>query len=192
MINFKGRSLVIGRPSFRSEQLIRNIQDCGPIRESIEARAPFHQFQSHPRRPKVISPEGPGQCFHRVSMKRRTREAGGGHISSQSLPSMERKRRQLNISREPRTGRTDGRGTGVPSGNLRGIEDLVHSYPPTSRPRPAESSLGLTAPIPFLMTTFGLSVHAAVPCTHTYVHGPPLPSTPVSLPFTVPLVSATR
>lgn len=35
------------------------------------------------------------------------------------------------------------------SGNLRGIEDLVHSYPPTSRPRPAESSLGLNAPIPF-------------------------------------------
>lgn len=39
-----------------------------------------------------------------------------------------------------------GRGT---RSNLRGIEDLVHSYPPTSRPRPAESSLGLNAPIPF-------------------------------------------
>lgn len=38
---------------------------------------------------------------------------------------------------------------GAPSGNLRGIEDLVHSYPPTSRPRPAESCLGLNAPIPF-------------------------------------------
>lgn len=42
-----------------------------------------------------------------------------------------------------------GRGEGARSGNLRGIEDLVHSYPPTSRPRPAESSLGLNAPIPF-------------------------------------------
>jgi len=49
------------------------------------------------------------RCFHRASMKRWTREAWGGHISSRSLPSSKRKRRQLNISREPRTGRTDGR-----------------------------------------------------------------------------------
>lgn len=68
-------------------------------------------------------------------------------------------------SRELDGGRTDGwkGGTRVPSGNLRGIEDLVHSYPPTSRPRPAESSLGLNAPIPF---PWPLS---AYPCTRRYL-----------------------
>lgn len=60
----------------------------------------------------------------------------------------------------------------APSGNLRGIEDLVHSYPPTSRPRPAESSLGLNAPIPFPMTTFGPIRARGV---YTYIYEPTLP-----------------
>ena len=47
------------------------------------------------------------------------------------------------------------------SGNLRGIEDLVHSHPPTRQPRPAESSLSLNSPIPpFPMPTFGLYPYA--------------------------------
>lgn len=62
-------------------------------------------------------------------MKRRTREAGGGHISSQSLPSMERKRRQLNISREPRTGRrADGRTDGRMEGRKGGRGPRVVIY----------------------------------------------------------------
>jgi len=84
-----------------------------------------------------------------------TNEGGGRrtHLSSRNLPSTERNVGNLTSAenQELDGGRADGRkgDRGTTSGNLRGIEDLVHSYPPTSRPRPAESSLGLNAPIPF-------------------------------------------
>ena len=119
---------------------------------------------------------GPGaqRCFHRV--RDETTNEGGRrrtHLSSRNLPSTERNVGNLTSAenQELDGGRADGRkgDRGTTSGNLRGIEDLVHSYPPTSRPRPAESSLGLNAPIPF---SWPLS---AYPCTrhtlHIYVHG---------------------
>lgn len=85
---------------------------------SVNTRASFHQFRSYPRRPKVIFPEDPGQCFHRVPMKRRTREAGGGHTSPlRVFPRWNENVGSLTLaeSRENWTagGRTDGRGGGV-------------------------------------------------------------------------------
>lgn len=74
-----------------------------------------------------------------------------------------RKRRQLNISWAE-----SWIAEGASSGNLRGIEDLVHSYPPTSRPRPAESSLGLNAPIPF---PWPLSAYLCTPGLYTRTSG---------------------
>lgn len=121
----------------------------------VSTRVSFHQFRSHPRRLKVISTEDPGQCFHRVPMKRRTREAGGGHISSQSLPSMERKRRQLNINREPRTGRrADGRAKGG-----RGPRVVIYEVSKTLY-TPTRQRAGLAPRNPVLALTHRYLSHA--------------------------------
>lgn len=82
------------------------------------------------------------------------------------------KRRQLNISREPRTGwRTVGKAgsggdKGGPSGNLRGIEDLVHS--------PTRQRAGLAPRNPVLALTHRYLSHdhfrcLSVHCTYIYV-----------------------
>lgn len=89
-----------------------------------------------------------------IELRRNERDAGGGRISLEVFPRRDENVGSLTLaeSRELDGGWTDGRTEGrerAPSGNLRGIEDLVHSYPPTSRPLPAESSLSLNAPIPF-------------------------------------------
>lgn len=84
-------------------------------------------------------------------MKRRTREAGGRHISSQSLPSMERKRRQLNISREPRTGRrADGRMEGRKGG--RGPRVVIYEVSKTLY-TPTRQRAGLAPRNPVLALT---------------------------------------
>lgn len=93
------------------------------------------------------------------------------------------------------------RGGGRPSGNLRGIEDLVHS--------PTRQRAGLAPRNPVLALTHRylshdhfrcLSVHSTYIHIRLYIHKPSLlPHTHThahthqsSLPFTVPLVSATQ
>lgn len=87
---------------------------------------------------------------------------------------------------------------GGPSGNLRGIEDLVHS--------PTRQRAGLAPRNPVLALTHRylshdhfrcLSVHSTYIHMRMYIHKPSLllPHTHThqsSLPFTVPLVSATQ
>lgn len=107
-------------------------------------------------------------------MKRRTREAGGGRISSRSLPSTERKRRQLNISQELRTGRCGGRTDGRKGGD-RGPRVVIYEVSKTLY-TPTRQRAGLAPRNPVLALTHRYLSHnhfrpirARGDTPHTYV-----------------------
>lgn len=134
------------------------------------------------------------------------REGGRGRKGiTESLPGGGRKRNvgsltlaeNRELDGEPSGKAGSGGDKGGPSGNLRGIEDLVHS--------PTRQRAGLAPRNPVLALTHRYLSHdhfrCLYPCTvHTYIrmyiHEASLlllhTHTYQSLPFTVPLVSATQ
>lgn len=122
----------------------------------------------------VIFPEDPGRNGVFIEPDETTNEEGGrrAHLFSRSLPSTERKRRQLNISREPRTGRRANERT---EGGQEGPRVVIYEVSKTLyTPTRQRAGLAPRNPVLALMHRY-LShdhfrpIHAHGGTLHTYV-----------------------